>query len=214
MPLLLKEELAPTVRLGLWQISEQTSDFLCRFSQLEVVAQRYKNEGRRLQKLAAYALLYAMTGDEGAVIKHDERGKPLLNLSRDFFFTPQGRAMKNLQISVSDTKGFVAIMLGERRVGVDIEYMSDRVARVASRFMREDELVTSIEAMLVHWSAKETVYKYFSEEDLLYNEMRLAPFTLQNEGIVETDNLKSGLRIPVVYRVSKDYVLTYAFQNS
>ena len=58
-------------------------------------------------------------------------------------------------------------------VAIDIEYRSDRIERIRSKFLRSDEPFTSIGELLLVWSAKETLYKYFSEDDLMYNEMKV-----------------------------------------
>lgn len=48
---------------------------------------------------------------------------------------------------------------------MDIEYFNDRVERIASKFLRKDEKAEDLDAKLVHWCAKETVFKLFSEEN-------------------------------------------------
>lgn len=55
-------------------------------------------------------------------------------------------------------------------VGIDIERYSSRVDRVASRFLRDDEVVLpfrgeTLWSLLLHWSAKETVYKCMENPD-------------------------------------------------
>jgi hypothetical protein len=43
--------------------------------------------------------------------------------------------------------------------------------------------------LLIHWCAKEAVYKYDSEANLGYKEMRLEPFLIQDRFCI-VDNLK------------------------
>ena len=44
-------------------------------------------------------------------------------------------------ISISHTKGYVAVLLGgpEKEVGIDVECYGERVRKVAHKFVREDE---------------------------------------------------------------------------
>lgn len=191
--------LAADVQLGIWKIEEPVTALLERFPHLEKTVESYHSIERKRQKLAVYALLYAMTGKQDVWISHDTNGKPLL---------------ENYQISISDTHGFAAIILSKSRiVAVDIEYMSDRVSRIVSRFLRSDESASKVEGQLIHWSAKETAFKFYSSQHLQYSEMRLHPFTATAHGRVEVDNLKAGTVLPVNYVVTSDYVLTYALEE-
>ena len=67
---------------------------------------------------------------------------------------------------------------------------------------------------LINWSAKETLYKLFSEEDLQYFEMRLQPFLPENQGLLLVDDLKIEKQARVFYRANEDYVLTYSYLPS
>lgn len=93
---------------------------------------------------------------------------------------------------------------------MDIEYMSDRVERIASKFLRKDERADSLDAKLVHWCAKETVFKLFSEENLLFEEMRVKPFDTMSDWACDVENLKSGKTARVDFELAMDFVLTYS----
>ena len=139
-------------RLGLWEISESVEQFL----ELKVLSV-YKNkvyadlgsESRRLEFLAVRALLSHMVGDDVAIL-YDNKGCPFLS--------------NGWNISISHTKGFAVIIVSEaNNVAVDIEYISERVRRVKSKFIRQDETADKLEELLVCWCAKETLYKFFSK---------------------------------------------------
>jgi phosphopantetheinyl transferase len=124
------------------------------------------------------------------------RGKPLL---------------KNWNISMSDTRGYVAICLSKtRRVGVDIEYLSNRVSKIAERFIRTDEQARDVREQLLHWCTKETVYKYYSEQNLDYFEMRLKAFEMAAQGSVAVENLKNQETLLVSYLFMDEALLTYS----
>lgn len=195
MALMTIKKVAPGVKLGLWRIEESIDDF--HIPQREWVFSRFKNESRRLQKLSIYALLGKMTEDNDLIVSHTPSGKPEL---------------EGWHISISDTRGYVAVILSRcQRVAVDIEYVANRVNRVASKFIRTDEIATSTMTRLIHWSAKETAFKYYSEQSLQYFEMRLLPFSMQTSGIVNVENLKNGGSLRVHYCQNEAFVLTYAY---
>lgn len=92
-------------------------------------------------------------------LAHNADGKPVID---------------GYEISISHTRGLAAVMLAKgHRVGVDVEYDSPRVGKIASRFLRPDENAPTLRLQLLHWCAKEAVFKLFSEHDLTYQQMRV-----------------------------------------
>lgn len=162
--------------LGLWRMDEDEAPAKSSFRQRETICE--------------HLLLKAMTGRD-AEIGHEPSGKPILD---------------GFHISISHTKGFVAIILSDAvDVGVDIEYRSDRINRIASRFMRPDEQAADTEQRLIVWCAKEAAYKYFSSDDLTFQQMRV-----DIEG-GEVENLKRHAVLPFSVISEKEYVLVYGF---
>ena len=76
----------------------------------------------------------------------------------------------------------------EREAGVDIEQHGDRVTRVRRRFVNDEEEASldrnrELEALLLHWSAKETVYKILDIQGLdLREHLSLHPFVVKEAG--------------------------------
>ena len=166
---------------------------------------KYKNDGRKLEFLAIRALMYEMLRVNGA-------SKGLLSHAGDFTHNGQGKPLfRGYHVSISHTKGYAALILSKKsEVAVDIEYMSDRVVRIASKFLRKDERADSLDAKLVHWCAKETVFKLFSEENLLFEDMRVKPFDTMADWACDVENLKSGKTARVDFELAMDFVLTYS----
>lgn len=191
MPLIKIKQFNDDGQLGLWQITEDIKDLHCpdflNLSDIHSVM-------RQKERLVAYALLEAMTGLKNTVIRHNDSGKPFID---------------NYEISLSHTRGWAAMILAKRcRVGVDIEYYSDRVYRIADRFIRPDEERDGLEKCLINWCAKEALFKMRSEEDLRYFDMRLHPFKLSNK-CVEVDDLKQGDAVRMNFEYNHDYILTW-----
>ena len=149
--------------IAIWHITE-TSDELyallgmpCYDAQLLAK----KNESRRAEWLAVRLLVKELFGSECEVAYHPT-GRPYLK---------HGTA----HISISHTKGFAAVAYHHAApIGMDIEYLSSRVERIASRFTTQaeasyiDVLEEPVRQMyhLINWSAKETLYKLFDSPSM------------------------------------------------
>lgn len=202
-------EVYPGVNLGLWQMDESPEHLFDLYPHLlpyrSSLDDKYKNDGRKLEFLAIRALMYEMLRVNGA-------SKGLLSHAGDFTHNGQGKPLfRGYHVSISHTKGYAALILSKKsEVAVDIEYMSDRVERIASKFLRKDERADSLDAKLVHWCAKETVFKLFSEENLLFEDMRVKPFDTMADWACDVENLKSGKTARVDFELAMDFVLTYS----
>ena len=202
-------EVYPGVSLGLWQMDESPEQLFDLYPHLlpyrSSLDDKYKNDGRKLEFLVIRALMYEMLRVNGA-------SKGLLSHAGDFTHNGQGKPLfRGYHVSISHTKGYAAlILLKKSEVAVDIEYMSDRVERIASKFLRKDERADSLDAKLVHWCAKETVFKLFSEENLLFEDMRVKPFDTMADWACDVENLKSGKTARVDFELAMDFVLTYS----
>lgn len=173
---------------------------------------------RQRERHAVQQLLTAMMdGDLSFTVGHEPSGKPFLQYSLstpDSGVSPVSKNLensspvpKNLKISISHTRGYAAILLSEEfDVGIDIEYRSDRVERIASRFIRPDEKTETTEEKLLLWSAKEAVYKLFSEDRLQFFDMRTLSM---NDGELTMWVEKRKEAVSVCYEFTDDYVLTY-----
>lgn len=201
MPLIQIQHINEDTVLGLWKMEENAEQLARQYPVLqheyEKACKLFAYVGKRMERMSVRALLVEMNKGELPEVSYNHVGKP---------FLADGR-----HISISHTKGFVAVIISaQHHVGVDVEYYSDRVSRVAERFVREDEWTEDVDSQLIIWSAKETAYKLFSEDSLRFDEMRIAPFLVQTHGCVEMINLKRDKTICVDYMINKDYVLTYS----
>ena len=72
---------------------------------------------------------------------------------------------KSYNISISHSNKLTAILMSkDRRVGIDMEYMSHRINKIADRFIHESEKITEDPEqnkyhLYIHWCAKEALYK-------------------------------------------------------
>ena len=201
MPLFLNEEIFPDVRLGIWAISESSDDFWAlspyvESSRSEVNA-LYKSEQRKCEVLAVRLLIKEIIGDNVQLL-HQDNGKPYLS--------------SGMNISISHTRGFAVIIVSHsKQVSVDIEYFSNRIERIRSKFMRDDENASSQVKLLMHWCAKETMYKLFPEDNLTFNKMQLLSVDGNDStGIITAKNIFRNRNVSVYYRTFCNCLLTYA----
>lgn len=159
---------------------------------------------REREHKAVHGLLRNMLHDDTIIVDHNEDGKPTI---------------PGYNISITHTRGYAAVILSKvKPVGVDIEYISDRVERITQRFLRPDELsafesVTSshgdwskADVFLRAWCAKEAVYKYYSEDHLAYFDMRCK---IGSEDCFEVENMKRSQSVMVKFLSTDDYVLAW-----
>ena len=109
-------------------------------------------------------------------------------------------------------------MLGRfKRVGIDLEYMSHRISRIADRFINKNEKITSSPELLryhlyIHWCAKEALYKICDKKNINFiKNLSIEPFTPDNEGIIKgTVNNIYGIDIyELFYRRMGEYVMVW-----
>ena len=92
-------------------------------------------------------------------------------------------------------------------VGIDIEQYGQRVKRVYDRFIRSDERVESYQgdetwSMLLHWSAKETIFKSMENADADLRKLCLSHFIPQSEGGIPGAGVCNGTAAIVHRRLS------------
>ena len=198
--------------VGVWKVDEtveQLRSMFHQFSMYEAGFSRFTSESRQREWLAVRVLLKELCGEEKK-IGYLPSGKPYLEDG-------------SMRVSFSHTKGYVAVAIHpDYKVGVDIEQYGERVKKVASRFIHEDEKPSvlagdEVYTLLLHWSAKETMYKLMEEEAVDFaRHLRIHPFIASNSGelsAVET-RTDAQTRFRIFYETHTDYVLTYAVLSS
>ena len=196
--------------IAIWHITETTDELYALLDTEKYDSQLLgmKNEVRRAEWLAVRLLVKELFGPEAEVAYHPT-GRPYLKNS-------------TTHISISHTKGFAAVAYHhEAPVGMDIEYLSSRVERIALRFTTRDEASyidrhdESVRQMyhLINWSAKETLYKLFDSPSMAeFKEVfHIAPYALAECGTMNATvcNAEKTL-LAVSYRTFPEFVCTWA----
>ena len=164
MPLFFRKNLDANTQLGIWKMDETEEQlfehhpFLKRFE--DEVNTRFHNKTRRLEYLSIRVLTAFLIEDTTYSISYTKDGKPLLSDGR--------------HISISHTKEYAAVIVSTTsQVAVDIERKGRNLQRIRSHFMRKDEVANNDDELLIHWCAKETMYKLFPDDHLMTEEIQV-----------------------------------------
>jgi len=198
----------PSYKWGVWKMDETLEELLNMLPQQDTYRQdmqRFSAEHRRLEWLSVRVLLFTLLGEEKVIAYHPS-GKPYL-------------ADNTASISISHTRGYVSVIIGEagKEVGIDIEQYGERVHKVAHKYMREDEVVSSYQdsdtwALLLHWSAKEVMFKCMNTPEVDFREhLHIFPFKISEKGSFFAEEYRtSGERkFHIYYILHPDFVLTW-----
>lgn len=236
MALINVREVYPNVFLGLWQTTETVDGFFGTYGFLEPYRQHvetsFKNDGRKKEFLAIHALLHEMLAicgkphgarrskglqDQSKASQDQSKasqGLPVADVPMIGHAASGQPLLRGYHVGVTHTKGYAALMLSKScDVACDIEHFNDRVERIKSKFLRKDEKADDLDSLLVHWCGKETVYKLFPEDNLLFSQMRVGPFSTMSDWACEVENMKRGEKVRVDFELTMQFVLTYAFRK-
>jgi len=165
------------------------------------------NNGKRLLHWLSTRLLLRTMLDTSDYIdcRMDEHGKPYLVNS-------------NVQISLSHSYDYAAVMIGKKSVGVDIEQVKTKIHRIQQKFLSPPELalpyvMDNTQGLYVCWCAKEAVYKWYGKKGLEFKrDIHIQSFDLQDQGsmVIHVD-LPEGKQVLTVhyFNTIEGYMLGY-----
>lgn len=213
MPLLQKWE-AEGGTWGVWKVTETAEELesiLCEKILYTRDLNALKSPKRRMELLGVRVLLKFLAGEEKRIL-HEPSGKPFLEKD-------------NRRITISHTQGYVAVGIHENAVpGIDIERFGEKVRKVSTYFIREDEMSGAelmsetgcLYQLLLHWSAKETMYKVLERDAVDFiRHLRISPFILGQEGVFTGETLLPGTEdfFRIHYFIHRDFVCTYCIRH-
>lgn len=196
-------------RILIWEISETVGEMVSLLSNFdEYIAdfEKLRTTKRQLEFLSVRVTLNQLVGREVTVI-YDNCGKPYL---KD----------KSFNISISHTKNWIAVMVHPtKKVGIDIETVSDRVLKVRNKFLSADELKylytdnENTKKMQLAWSAKEAIYKIIGHEAVDFkNQLRILAFENDSEGTIYIEHLLTNNVFELGYKVTQQFNLVYCME--
>lgn len=161
------------------------------------------SEQRRREIIVTH-LLMSLAGI--SKIYHEADGRPYCN--------------EYASISLSHSKQWVVLATHQSLpIGVDIECTTDRVLRVASRFMSEHELnylpEDDLTTMLIAWCAKEAAYKIMGHTATDFRaSLCIHPFSAGEKGVVRVEHVPTTQKLTLYYQSHLlHYMLVYGIKE-
>lgn len=167
--------------MGIWEITEtldQLYPIVTLTGQEEDTLKKFLNEKRKVEWLSVRALMKELLHKE-AVIVYNSENKPFLH-------------DQSYNISISHSRNLTSILASKnKRVGIDLEFMSHKINELAEKFINEHEFITKDAEkhnyhLYIHWCAKEAIYKICDKQDINFKQnIIIRPFKPADEGTIE-----------------------------
>ena len=159
------------IKIGLWEIKESLEELLQLAETTSIP--NCNTEKRKKEFLVSRLLLNNISPNSS--ITYNKFGAPELD---------------NLQnISISHSKGLVAIILGDKKVGLDIEQISDKPLKLSSKFIDKNVHTNlSKEKATLIWCAKEAIYKWYQKGNIDFKkDIKLQNFEIKKRGTLRAE---------------------------
>ena len=214
MPLYKVVLLSKTAKLYLWKITEDLSKLRSqtRLKKSSIARlESMKSESHQKGFLAVRMLLQHNEYDDFDLY-YDAFGKPHIK--------PQGCFVKDVEISISHSNDFSAIVISQEKVGLDLELIKDKTLRIAPRFMDVSHLENlskeeKIKKATVIWGIKESIFKIKNEQGISFpNHIFEEDFSLEekkSKAILKFNNREEVFNI--IFDTIEDYVYVCAFEE-
>ena len=157
------------IKIGLWKIEESLEELLQLAERISIP--NFNTEKRKKEFLISRLLLNNMSPN--ANITYNKFGAPQLDNSQN--------------ISISHSKGLAAILLANKKVGLDIEEISEKALRVSSKFISQNTFnnLNKEEATLI-WCCKEAIFKWHQKGDVDFiNDIVIDQFLIAEKGKIK-----------------------------
>ena len=167
--------------LGVWKIEEDLKTLLDSVVLDNGDKKKYKafaSTSRKLEFLSVRALLAELLGKDARIV-YNKNNKPFLKDGSRF-------------ISISHSNKLTAILMSSNeKVGIDLEYMSTNIGKIAFKFLNRREKITKDTEnrryhLYLHWCAKESLYKICDKEGIsIKRNITIEPFEVKESGEIK-----------------------------
>lgn len=204
MPLFYQQDINATTKLAIWQIEEQELFFLAKVPLQSNITHPHK----RLQHLAGRYLL--------PFLFPDFPNKEILIATTRKPFLPD----EQYHFSISHCGNFAAAIVSKNeRVGIDIEIETPKVAKIAHKFLNDEEKdavnrqpPTVNRILTLFWCAKETIFKWWGNGEVDFKEhIQLFYTALAKKNVLKSSftKLLPAQDLDVHYQFFNDLCLTF-----
>ena len=222
-------------KLYLWKITEDFNTLFRAISLKDVSLARLESmKSEEHQKgFLAVRMLLQNAGYNDFDLYYDDSGKPNLKMEdgrwkmeentliqKENHLNSQLETRKLQHISISHSHEFSAIVISDKKVGLDLEKCKEKTLIIAPRFMDVSHLenVTGdekIKKATVIWGIKESIFKIKSEEGISFqNHIFEDDFNFEDKkanAILKFNNNEEFFS--VVFDTVEDYIYVCAFEK-
>ena len=146
----------------IWKIEETLEYLESEIELTDYCRSRYDGMSSKIHKKGFMSIRHLLKnfGYSDFDLNYDENGKPHLNDGK--------------HISITHSFEFTAIIVSDKKVGVDIEKQRDKIKRIAPKFTPIEEYKALgdgddlIRKLTIVWGAKESLYKLYGKKGLLF----------------------------------------------
>lgn len=202
MPLFFQNDIDADTRLAVWKIEEEEPFF----TEKVPLHRHITHPHKRLQHLAGRYLLQALFPDFPiGLIQIADTRKPFLEDEAYHF-------------SISHCGDYAAVVVSKtKRVGIDIELVSEKIRRIAHKFVNEEEALLLKEArkvidatgqlkepprnrqLIMLWSCKEAVFKWYGAGNVDFKKH------MQVQDM--TSNIADAYHVQLLFKKEEDQLL-------
>jgi len=198
-----------STRIKVWKISESYNELLSSIDLNKNTIEKLdkaKSDIKKSEILSVRHLLKEF-GFSDNDLYYNERGKPMLSNKQN--------------ISISHSKLFSSIIISDFNISIDIEKVSDKIAKVSSKFIDYEysflgDLNNEIERLTLIWCVKECIYKISNEKlpFIFKSNCIVTPFNLLDNSVISWLKFNGTiLSFKSFLHSFEDYKLVYLIQN-
>jgi 4'-phosphopantetheinyl transferase len=216
MPLYKTINFSPTTQILVWEITESYEELFGEV-QLNVKSlQRLNNMKSELHQRGFLSVrkLLQEAGYNDFDLSYDESGKPHLN--------PNSRHTEPVEVSITHSFHFSAIIISDQKAGIDIEMQRDKIIRIADKFvdyefhfLKPEKIQEYIRKLTVIWGVKESVFKICNEKGISFKDhIQVNSFEIEENkttAILEMENVKQ--KFSIYFEEIENFTLVYAFEK-
>ena len=155
-------------QIAIWDLNESLTELLKIGARFD--SSNFKNEKRKKDFLVSRLLLNELEPNQQ--ISYNSNGAPEISNGK--------------HISISHSKNLVAIIISDKKVGLDIEYISEKPLRLSPKFITDSSQqdLTKEKATLI-WCCKEAVFKWHQKGGVDFIKDIIIPeFTVKEKEII------------------------------
>ncbi len=178
-------------QIAIWDLNESLTELLKLGARFD--SSNFKTEKRKKDFLVSRLLLNELEPNQQ--ISYNSNGAPEISNGK--------------HISISHSKNLVAIIISYKKVGLDIEYISEKPLRLSPKFISENshQNLTKEKATLI-WCFKEAIFKWHQTGGVDFIKDIIIPsFILEEKGQLKIQFEKNPLILK--YQKINNHYLVY-----